>query len=102
MLHFQECLDEGVDVDAQDEHGNTLVHIAAQQGLKKMCKFLLRRGAEINAVNLQGNTILHYAFYYGFEELGQYLITKGADDSLTNKDGLTCFEGLSSEDLAKL
>ena len=95
-------LDEGVDVMAKDVNGNTGLHIASQQGLKKISKLLLRRGAKINDINLAGNTVLHYCFAYSFEELGNYLISKGADDSIINAAGLTCYEGLSQESVERI
>ena len=39
---------------------------------------------------------------YGFESFGEYLISKGADDSIVNADGLTCYEGLSKDNLGQL
>ena len=99
----EEYLDYGVlPQEARDEHGNYLLHIAVQQGNKRLAKFLLRRGAPMNAQNNRGNTILHYAFYYNYEELGEYLISKGADDTIVNADGLTCYEGLDKEVLQQL
>ncbi|KAG5189103.1 hypothetical protein JKP88DRAFT_243361 [Tribonema minus] len=80
----------------------TLLHVAAQNGNKRIAKLCLRRGANINVQNFNGQTPLHYAFGYGFESLGQYLISKGARDDVLNKDGLTCYEGLSAEELSKL
>ena len=47
-------------------------------------------------------TPLHYAYSYGFESFGEYLISKGADDSIVNADGLTCYEGLSKDNLGQL
>ena len=96
---LEECIDEGVSVHDQDENGNTLLLLAAQQGLKKIVKFLLRRGADINDRNLAGNTVLHYCFQYKFNSLAEYLIGKGADDSLLNQDGMTCYEGLNKQAL---
>ena len=90
-------LDEGVDVNSADDNGNTPLLVAAQQGLKKIAKLLLRRGANINQTNLAGNTVLHYCFAYSFESLGDYFIKKGADDSIANSEGLTCYEGLSQD-----
>jgi len=60
---------------------------------------LSRRGARINGQNLAGNTAAHYAFAYDHHDLGMYLVEKGANDSVVNSDGLTCYEGLSTEDL---
>ena len=34
--------------------------------------------------------------------LAQYFMDKGADDSLVNADGLTCYEGLTMEDVEKI
>ncbi len=40
-----------VDVNTdRDERGNTLLLSAAQNGLKRIAKLLLRKGADINAV----------------------------------------------------
>ena len=30
----------------KDQNGNTMMLVAAQQGLRRICKFLLRRGAD--------------------------------------------------------
>lgn len=43
--------------------------------------------------------MLHYAYAYGFEDMATYMMEKGADDSLVNADGLTCYEGLSLEEV---
>ena len=37
------------------------------------------------------------AFEYNHPDLGNYLIEKGADAGLVNAQGLTCYEGLSSD-----
>jgi hypothetical protein len=94
--------DWNVPVDYQDEQGNSLLHVAAQNGAKRIAKLCLRRGANINMGNLQGQTPLHYAYGYGFADLGEYLIKRGANDSLRNKDGLTCYEGLGARELSHL
>jgi len=48
---------------------------------------------------LNGQTVLHYCFAYGFTDFAEYLMEKGADNSLLNADGLTCYEGLSLEEV---
>ena len=63
----------------RDTHGNTLLLVAAQNGLRRICKMLLRRGAaDIRAVNGQGKGVLHFCRLYGHVELGEYLRGKGA------------------------
>ena len=79
--------------------GNTLLHISAQNGHKRVAKLLLRNGADLNSQNNNGQTVLHFAFAYGFEDLGNYFISKGADDSVLNKGGLTCYEGLKPDSI---
>ena len=91
--------DWNVPIDYQDDQGNTLMHISAQNGNKRMIKLCLRRGGDINLQNINGQTPLHFAYAYGYEKLGEYMMRKGADDSIRNKDGLTCYEGLSSQEL---
>ena len=103
MAEVEENLDYGVLAqEAVDENGNTLLHVAVQQGLKGISKLLLRRMADINAKNHAGNTPLHYAFEYNFDALGEYLISKGADPTIQNSQGLTCYEGLHMENLDEL
>ena len=64
-----------------DEHGNTLLLIAAQNGLKRVCKMLLRRGAaDIRRVNKQGKGVLHFCQLYGHAQLAEYLRGKGAEE----------------------
>ena len=88
-------LDEGIPIDVRDEHGNTLLTIASQNGNKKVAKTVLRRGANINSRNYKGNTPLHFCFYFGYgDSLGEYLISKGADTTLRNNAGRQCFDGI--------
>eukprot|EP00657_Telonema_sp_P-1_P007490 TRINITY_DN27391_c0_g1_i2.p1 TRINITY_DN27391_c0_g1~~TRINITY_DN27391_c0_g1_i2.p1 ORF type:complete len:190 (-),score=43.22 TRINITY_DN27391_c0_g1_i2:292-861(-) len=90
----------GFSPNSVDRHGNTLLMIACQNGLKRIAKLVLRHGVDMNMSNNRGHTALHYCFQYGYETLGEYLITKGADPTLCNNAGLTCRQGLGrSKDL---
>ncbi len=99
IAEMEDALEEDISVNTADTFGNTLLILAAQQGSKRMCKFLLRRGANINLQSLSGNTALHYCYAYSQFELGEYLKTKGADDCILNIDKMTCYEGLSKDAL---
>lgn len=117
--------EQGVPIDARDRHGNTLLMVAGQNGLKRVAKACLRRGADINAQNVRaplkartlpcsgfahapacparpqhkGDTVGHFCFTYGFEALGHYLMSKGLDSTIQNYAGATCCEGLGSAHL---
>lgn len=91
--------DWSVPIDYQDDQGNTLLHIVAQNGNKRMVKLCMRRGASLDLQNLTGQTALHFAYGYGYADVGDYLKSKGANDAITNKDGLTCYEGLGAKEL---
>ena len=84
--------DWNLPIDFEDENGTTLLHIAAQNGSKRLAKLLLRCGANVNAQTHNGCSPLHFAFGFGYSNLGEYLISIGADDALVNIEGLTCYE----------
>eukprot|EP00924_Labyrinthula_sp_SR-Ha-C_P002385 snap_masked-scaffold_16-processed-gene-2.33-mRNA-1 protein AED:0.63 eAED:0.63 QI:0/-1/0/1/-1/1/1/0/1210 len=75
-----------------DPKGNTLLHIAAQQGNRVVCKFLLGKEMKLNVQNLKGNTVLHFCHMYGFSNLADYFVSKGAVDTIQNNLGQTCYE----------
>jgi ankyrin repeat protein len=89
-------------IDHKDDQGNTLLHIAAQNGSKRMAKLCLRYGADIDTINNNGQTALHFAFGYGYDALGEYLVQKGANDSLRNRFGFTPYEGLREDSVKNL
>jgi hypothetical protein len=73
LAEMEDALEEDISIDTGDQFGNTLLILAAQQGSKRMCKYLLRRGANMNAQSLSGQTALHYCYAYSHHELGDYL-----------------------------
>jgi len=96
---LEDALARGFNIDAEDEFGNTLIIIAAQQVNMGLSEMLLKRGASVNRQNHLGNTALHYVMAYDPSgDLGEYLIAHGADDTLENKWGLSPYDGISAED----
>jgi hypothetical protein len=89
-------------IDWQDITGNTLLHISAQNGNKRLVKLCIRRGCSLDMQNMNGQTALHFAFGYGYHALGEYMMGKGCDDSIMNTDGLTPYEGLGADELERL
>eukprot|EP00294_Goniomonas_avonlea_P012050 CAMPEP_0114543756 /NCGR_PEP_ID=MMETSP0114-20121206/2524_1 /TAXON_ID=31324 /ORGANISM="Goniomonas sp, Strain m" /LENGTH=199 /DNA_ID=CAMNT_0001728113 /DNA_START=82 /DNA_END=678 /DNA_ORIENTATION=+ len=77
--HYKEValmFDQGAPIDGRDQFGNTVLHLACQNGHKRLAKACLRREADTNAPNYKGNTPLHFCFAFGYTELGEYLIAK--------------------------
>lgn len=97
VKRVEESLNLGFPIDGEDEKGNTLLLVAAQNSNRRMVEMLLLRGANINHQNAQGNTALHYALAFDPEgTLGEYLIEHGADDTLENVDNLTPYDGVAT------
>ena len=91
----EESLNLGFPIDTEDEKGNTLLLVAAQNSNKRLVEMLLVRGANVNHQNATGNTALHFALAFDAEgTLGEYLIEHGADDTIENLDGLTTYDGV--------
>ncbi|KDO31888.1 hypothetical protein SPRG_03104 [Saprolegnia parasitica CBS 223.65] len=84
-------------VNLSDDHGNTLLMLAAQNNGLKVAQFLLSKGANPNHQNKQGQTAGHYAMAYNFFDLGAWLLDPdkgGGRDDLPNMHGLTAYDGL--------
>ena len=81
-----------------DEHGNTMLGLASQNGNQKISKYLIAKGANPNHQNYHGQTPAHFAIAYKCFDLSQYSFENGGDDTLENTYGLTPYDGLSNED----
>jgi ankyrin repeat protein len=61
-----------------DDKGNTLLHICAQNNLRKMASLVLSYGCSLNAKNKKGLTALDYCAKYAFGDMSVWLIGEGA------------------------
>ena len=55
----------GVDISIKDEHGVTLLHLAAATGQTEVVQCLIESGANINAEDIYRNTPIHHAAHRG-------------------------------------
>jgi len=60
----KQLLQEGLALDAQDDHGNTMLIISCQNNQKKLVKLLVKQGADSTITNLKGHDASHYARLY--------------------------------------
>jgi ankyrin repeat protein/uncharacterized protein YjbI with pentapeptide repeats/WD40 repeat protein len=87
-----EQLQLGVYVSADDEHGNTPLHICIQRGHVAAATLLLKRAALVNARNRQGQTPLHLAVLANHQELVQLLLRYQADITIRDEKGHTALD----------
>jgi ankyrin repeat protein len=84
-------LEKGINVDIQNDSGETPLHRAVRYGSKneKIVKFLAQKGADVNKRDQEGFTPLHCAAYYGDVEIAKSLLEKQAITDVQNKYGET-------------
>ena len=81
-------------INKTDEHGNSMLLLAAQNGNRKIAQYLIQKGANMNHQNKNGQTAGHFANAYQFFDLSQWLFANGADDTIENMYGLSPYDGL--------
>ena len=89
LTAVQKCINNGVDVNATDEYGDTPLHIAVFYGYIGICELLLKNKANVNAINKKGSTPLHIAELYGYIGICELLLDNGANVNITNEWGDT-------------
>lgn len=84
----------GFDPSYVDSFGNSLFHVACQNGNKRIAKLAIKYGGDMDAQNSKGNTGVHFLFTYGYAEIGDYFIEKGASDDILNDENKPPREGI--------
>ena len=76
-----------VQVDAENDNGDTALMIASKEGHVQASRLLIKSGADINKKNIHGDTPLHFASLSGNEDLLTLLLSEGANPNATNNLG---------------
>jgi len=76
---IRSLLRAGADIDAPQDHGATLLHIAAANGFGEAAAVLLEHRASLSAKDRDGWEPLHAAAYWGQVHLVELLVAHGAD-----------------------
>lgn len=79
VADIQQLVESGSEVNAQDESGTSLLHIAAANGYLEAAELLLDHKAALNARDCDGWEPLHAAACWGQIPLVELLIAHGAD-----------------------
>ncbi len=75
----RKCLQDGIDINSQENFCCTALHAATNGGKKNVTEFLIGRGANIDARDTSGMTPLYYAAIHNCEYIVDLLLSKGAD-----------------------
>jgi len=90
MEVFRFLLGKGVNIEAKDNDGRTLLHLAAIERKLDILQLLLQSGAKIDAKDNDGKTPLHCAGRYGSaSEIIDELVKNGAKLNERDDDGNT-------------
>lgn len=91
--------DSNIDVNDQDNAGNTPLHEAALNGHLDIVKLLIDHGANVNIQSFEyfKDTPLIDASANGHLEVVEYLLSKGADPTVVNAKGLTAYEAIEED-----
>jgi len=80
---------EEIDINSQDENGNTLLIYAAMYNNKNILNQLIRVKADVNIRNSDRNTALNFAALGGDIEIVEALVKAGSEINVKNKYGAT-------------
>ena len=78
-----------INLNAEDEYGNTALMCAAKEGRIDIAKDLIAAGANVDAKNKHEETALMYAAQNGYTRIAKDLIAAGADVKCMNRFGDT-------------
>lgn len=94
----RDLIRNGADVNAQDNHKATPLHLACAKGYLNIVKLLLEQGALVNQIGTDmGETPLHQASRHGHEDVVRYLIdTAEANVNIENKSGKIAYRVAAS------
>lgn len=93
MQRVKELLEQGAEVDAREDNGDTPVIEAARCGHIIALKMLLDRGANVNAQNNDGDTALMMAGLTSDPTMVRLLLARGANARIKDKHGFTAMTG---------
>jgi len=90
----------GVNINIQNNHGWTALHLASRFGKKEIVELLIKvAGVNVNIQDNDGKTALHEASRYGYKDCVELLIkVGGVNVNIQNNDGSTalhyaCYHG---------
>ena len=88
----KKMLEEGMDVNMQNEQGDTALIIAVAKNRLDMTKLLVENGADVNLQTNSDSTALILASLVGRLDIVKFLVESGADVNLKDMGGNTALD----------
>lgn len=79
LADLKAMVQNGADLNAQDDNGTTLLHIASANGYTTVAEQLLEHSAQLEVKDSDGWTPLHAASCWGQIQMVELLVAHGAD-----------------------
>jgi ankyrin repeat protein len=98
VIRVRVLLEQGMDINARDEHGQTALMNAAHAGQEELVRLLIEKGADLNVTAKYHLSALMLALIAHHPELARILIEAGADIHVLGSDS---FAGATALDLAE-
>jgi len=102
LSRVRELIASGVDVNARNNTGTTVLMYASRHGHIEVVRELIARGADVNLRNVIGYTTLMIASKNGHSEVVRELIIRGADVNAQNNYGETPYDLTNNQEIRNL
>jgi hypothetical protein len=89
LSRVRRLLERGANVNAVDDNGRTLLHVAVEYAHRDIVALLIRSGANVDAVDNYGWTPLHVAVEYAHRDIVALLLRSGANVDAVDNNGWT-------------
>jgi 7,8-dihydropterin-6-yl-methyl-4-(beta-D-ribofuranosyl)aminobenzene 5'-phosphate synthase len=76
-------------LDAKDNEGNTLLHVACINGKQNVVEFLISQNVDVNEKNNMGNPTLHFAALGGSADIVEILLENGSEINARDNRGFS-------------
>lgn len=99
---IQLLLDVGLDINALNKCGTTMLSQAAESGNLQIAEFLLQKGADANIANSDGSTPFHIAAKYGRKDIVKLFLDRGLFVDIRDKNEHTPLHYITVENCTAL
>lgn len=80
-------IESGIQINAQDSHGMTSLHLATQDGLLEIASLLINSGADVHQKDNDGWAAIHFAIDSENQQVMEWALKQDVDLTVTTNAG---------------